>query len=200
MEMLLATASAIFGGGGAAAAGATVAVPGIAGAATLVPAGAGAAAGAAAAGTGLTISSILAGGASVLGLVSSIAAGQAEGEAMDLAAEDAKREQSLETLQGIQRRRSLKLAAAEAIGEQRTAYAASGVDLSFGTAAQAEKEALRELDLGLTSEAGTTETRLARLQERAQNYRRLGRRARIMGLIDGGTRALSTAARMRQRY
>lgn len=162
----------------------------------------GAAAGAAtgAASTGLTISTILEGGASVLGLVSSIAAGRAEQERMEMMAQDAEREQPLETLQGIDRRRSLKAAAVEAIGEGDVAHAASGVDLSFGSARQAREDAYRELDLGLTSDASTTTTRLARLQERAANYRQMGKRALRAGVIGGIGGALRGFSRMAGRY
>lgn len=161
-------------------------------------AAAGAAAGTAAAGaaSGISLASILSGGATVLGLVSSIAAAQAEKEQMDLAAADAEAEMPLETLKGIDRRRSIKQATAEAIGEMDVAYAASGVDLSFGTAAQARTEAFREADLALTSDSGTTMTRLARLQERAANYRRMGKRALRAGVLTGLASGLSSASRL----
>lgn len=167
---LLSAASGLFGAGGAAATAATAAT------------GA-----AAAAGPGLSLSSILSGVATVGGFVSSIMAGNAEADAARAAAIDAEREQSLENLQGINRRRSLKAAAAEALGEQDAAYAASGVDLSFGSAAEARRRALRETDMALTSDGGTQETRVARLQERAANYRRQAGRARMAGVISGIT-------------
>jgi hypothetical protein len=136
----------------------------------------------------------------VLGLVSSIQAGRAEQERLDLMAQDADREQPLETLQGIDRRRSLKAAAMDAIGEMDVAYAGSGVDLSFGTAAQARTDAFRETDLGLTTESGTTMTRLARLTERAANYRRMGKRALQAGIIGGFGQAMQSGAQMLGRY
>jgi hypothetical protein len=153
-------------------------------------AAAGAAAGAgAAATTGLTISSVLEGVATVGGLVMSIASGAAQKEQADAAADDADRQQSLENLEGINRRRSLKQAATDAIGAQDVAYAASGVDLSFGTASQARTEAFREADLGLASDVGTQQTRIARLQERAASYRQMGKRALLGGIIGGITGA-----------
>lgn len=200
MGQLLAPVLGLFGGGGAAAAALG---PGMWGAslATAVPlAGAFPAAPIAAAATGISLSTILQGGASVLGLVSSIAAGAADREQAELAAADAEAEQPLETLKGIDRRRSLKLATIDAIGEMDAAYAASGVDLSFGTAAQARKDALREADLGMTSESGTTMTRLSRLTERAANYRAAGKRAMRAGIIGGLSGALSSAASIAGRY
>lgn len=220
MGFMLAPLGALFGGGaaagGAAAAATAATAAGIS--ATLPMAGAtlgtaGAIAGsfafpaapaAAAASAGLfsggMLSTILQGGASVLGLVSSIAAGEAEQQQMEMMAQDAEAEQPLEILKGIDRRRSLKLATIDAIGEMDAAYAGSGVDLSFGTAAQARQDAMRELDLGLTSDAGTTMTRLSRLTQRAANYRAMGKRAMRAGVISGVAGALSSAASIAGRY
>lgn len=191
MATLLTGLTTLLGlGGGAAAGAATVAVPGIAGAATLVPA---------AASTGISLAGILQGTASVLGLVSAISAGQAEGEALDLQAADAEREQNLETLQDIERRGSIKRAMVDALGAQDVAYAASGTDLTFGTARQARTDAFREADLGLTTSAGTTMTRLSRLSERAANYRSAAKRARIGGFVSGLTGFASNLAGIVQR-
>jgi len=145
------------------------------------------AAGAAAAATSsaVSIGTILSGIATVAGVVATIAAANAEAETQDLAAIDADREQPLETLQGIDRRRSLKAAVAAALGDQDVAYAASGVDSSFGTAAQARKAALQEADMGLTADAGTQMTRQSRLSERAGNYRTMAKRTRQIGIIKG---------------
>lgn len=187
---ILGPVMALFGGGGAAAGAA--ASTGAAAATTAATAGASVG--------GLSISTILQGGASVLGLVSSIAAGQAERDQMEMMAADAEAEQPLETLKGIDRRRSLKMATIEAMGEMDAAYAASGVDLSFGTAAQARQDALREADLGLTSDAGTTMTRLSRLTERSANYRAMGKRAMRAGIISGVAGALRGGASIAGRY
>lgn len=148
-------------------------------------AGAGAA-GAAATG-GLTFSSILQGTAGLLGAFSAISAGNAEGEALDLAADDAAREVPLETLQGINRRTSIKKAMMEQLGDQDVANAASSVDLSFGTPLQARREAFREADLGIAIEVGTEQTRVARLREREANYRKRASKARAGGWIGGIT-------------
>lgn len=144
---------------------------------------AGAAGGAAA--SGISLASILSGTATVLGVVSAIGAGNAEADALKAQAADADREQNLETLQGIQRRASIKRAMADAVGAQDVAYAASGVDLSFGTAAAARQDTYREADLALTMDNGTEQTRVARLAERAANYRSAAKRARAAGFVNG---------------
>jgi len=186
MMLLSGVAGALGFGKGAAAAGTAAASAG--------------SAAASAASTASTIGSILEGGATVIGLVSSIAAGQAEQQRLELMAQDAEAEQPLEVLQGIDRRRSLKAAAAEAVGEIDTAYAASGVDLSFGSARQAREQVFRETDMGLTTDAGTTMSRLSRLQERAANYRQMGKRALRAGIVGGLGGAMSGFSRIAQRY
>lgn len=165
---------------GAAAGGAAYLTP-AGGLASFAPA---AAAGGAAAG-GLSLASILQGGATVLGVVSTFAAGQREDDLAQAAAIDAQRESAMETLQGISRRSSIRAAMAEAVGAQDVAYAASGTDLTFGTASRARKDAYREADLALTTASGTEQIRGIRLMERAKNYRSAGRRARGAAVLEG---------------
>lgn len=129
-------------------------------------------------GIGSVLGTLLQGTATVLGMMSTIEAGNQEGDMYDAKAIDAQAEKPLETLQGIERRASLKREMAEAIGERDVAFAASGVDLSFGTPAEARKDALREGDRALTSDNAVEETRLNRLDERSSQYRTAGRRAR----------------------
>ncbi len=166
-------ASAASGGAGAATAAATT----VAG----IPVAAG----------GLSLGSLLQGTASVLGIVSSIGAGNADAAQAEMAAKDAESEQSLENLQGIQRRSSIKRQLADAIGAQDVAYAGSGVDLSFGTASNARTDAYREADTALTADGGTQETRQSRLTERAANYRLMAKQSKRMGLINAFAGGLS---------
>lgn len=169
MQVLLAPLLGLFGGGAAAGTAA---------------AGAAAGAGAAAAGTGISLASILQGTATVLGVVSAIGAGNAEATQNELAANDADAEQATETLNGIQRRTSIRKQMADALGAQDVAYAASGVDLSFGTAKEARTDAYREADLGLTSATSTEQSRVSRLAERAASYRAAAKTSRRMGIFN----------------
>lgn len=182
MAMILTGITSLFAGGGAAAAGGAAATT------------------AAAAGSGFSLASILQGTATVLGVVSSISAGNAEGDALEAQAIDAQREQEIETLSGIERRGSIKKALAEAVGAQDVAYAASGVDLSFGTAGQARTEAFREADRAFTGSSATEQTRVGRLMERAANYRASAKRARRAGVVTGLTGGLKGAADIAGRY
>ena len=130
----------------------------------------------------------------------SIAAGNAEAQRMELAAQDAEAEKGFETVQSVDRKRSLLKSAAEAVGEQDVAYAASGVDLSFGSALQARKNVYREADVGLNTDSGTTMSRLSRLTERAAAYRSMAKNAKAMGLLQGFTSGFSGFASMFGRY
>lgn len=150
--------------------------------------------------SGFSLQTLLQGTATVLGMTSSLAAGQAEAEAATLAAEDTAREVPLETLQGIKRRSSIKQEMMDRIGDQDVAYAASGVDLSFGTPGQARKEAFRQGDLGLESDVGTEQTRVARLQEREAAYRKRAARARSGGWFDAAMIGLNGASSIAGRY
>lgn len=192
MAILLTGLAGLIGGGGAAAAGTAGAAAGAAGAAG------GAAVGAAA--SGISLATILQGTATVLGLVTSIGAGAAEGDALEAQAIDAEREKSMETLQGISRRQSIRREMADAVGAQDVAYAASGVDLSFGTARAARTDAFRQADTALTIDTGNQETRVSRLSERAANYRRAAKNARRMGFINGLLGATDSAVQMAGRY
>jgi hypothetical protein len=150
--------------------------------------------------TGFSLSTLLQGGATVLGAVTALNAGNADAEAAELAADDAAREVPLETLQGLTRRTGIKAEMMQRAGELDTAYAASGTDLSFGTPLQARTEAYREADLGLTSDMGTEQTRVARLREREVNYRKRAKRARAGGWLDALTIGAKGAASISERY
>ncbi|CDX54576.1 putative golgin autoantigen [Mesorhizobium plurifarium] len=179
MQLLVGGLTSLFGGG--AAAGTTWAAANAGAAATTTAA------------SGISLSSILQGTATVLGIVSSIGAGNADAAQAEMAAKDAESEQNLETLQGISRRTSIRKQMAEALGAEDVAYAASGVDLSFGTARNARTDAYREADLALTTDTGTEQTRISRLVERARNYRAMAKQARAGGVLNaltGGVKGL----------
>lgn len=154
----------------------------------------------AAATTGLSISSILEGIATVGGIVATIAAGNADSAALKAQAKDAEAEKGFETLQSVDRKRSLLAAAQDAVGESDVAYAGSGVDLSFGSAAQARQNIYREADLGGDTDSGTTQLRIDRLTERARNYRKMAKRGMIASYLNAGVKGLSGFASIAQQY
>lgn len=132
--------------------------------------------------TGLgVVGKILTGALTVGSMVASIDAGNKEATQFELSARDTEAQKPLETLQGINRRTSIKQALAETVGNIDTAYAASGTDLSFGSPSVAREQAFRKADSALNSDVGTEQTRIARLDERAANERLKGRNAREAG-------------------
>lgn len=170
--------------------------------AAFVPAGlkaglGGAAAGAA--GGGFSLASVLQGTATVLGVVSSIAGGNADAERLEAEAADADAEQALETLQGIDRRTQTRKALIDAVGSMDAAYVASGIDLSAGTVVEARNEAYREADAALGTAGNTELTRTSRLSERAASYRTMAKRARRAGWVGGLMGGMNSAASMLQR-
>jgi hypothetical protein len=177
--MMLSTVAGMLGGGATAATGAAAATT------------ATAASTAGLFGTGLSLTSILQGVATVGGVVAAIASGNAESASLAAEARDAEAEKPLETLQSVERKRSLLQGAAEAAGDADVAHAASGVDLSFGSAREARRDIYRKVDLSLNSDSSTTGGRLDRLSERARNLFRMSRTARSAGWLSGLTRGAS---------
>lgn len=166
---------ALFGGGGATA-----------GAATAATATGAASTGASILGGASLIGKILTGALTVGSMVASVDAGNKDATQFELQARDTEAQKPLETLQGINRRTSIKQALAESVGNIDTAYAASGTDLSFGSPSVAREQAFRKADSALNADVGTEQTRIARLDERAANERLKARNARDAGETQAG--------------
>lgn len=168
--------------GGTAAAGATAAAGT---AATAV--GATAAAGATAtgiAGTGITLSQILTGGASLLSVFAGMAGANAEAAALEQQAREADMEQQTEGVKGKANQLAIKREMMDAVGQRDVAAAASGVDLSFGTAAEVRKDAFREADQALTSNTFTTMSNQSQLEQRAASYRKRAKQVKSAGIMN----------------
>lgn len=157
--------------------------------ATGAAAGAGAMLGAGAAGLGGLLGStstwagLLSGGATVASVLQARRAGEQEAHKLNLAAGDADLEAKIEQIRGLERRNSLKAKFVEAVGERDVAYAASGVDLTFGTPAIARQEAVRDTERALAIDQDTENLRRSRLLERAGNYRLAAAQAREGGIF-----------------
>lgn len=150
-------------------------------------------------GLGSTVSSILAGGATVASVLNAQRAGEEKAWGLELQALDADTEGSLEAIRGTERRSSMKAALAEALGERDVAAAASGVDLSFGTPAIARERAIRDGERALAIDSGTEDFRVARLRERSVSLRRMAASARSGGLGRAAALGLEGAARIARR-
>lgn len=135
----------------------------------------GAAGGAGAIGASLgktsTWAGLLSGGATVASMMNTMRAGELDARRVEALASDAETEVKIEEVKGLERRNTLKAALVNAIGERDVATAASGVDLSFGTPAQARKQAQTDTEVALSNDQATEDLRKSRLRERAANYR-----------------------------
>lgn len=162
MELVGSVFLSLVGGGATAA---TVAVPGIAGAATLVPAA-----------TGL---GSLAGLASTVSILSTIGSGVAGLAAANSEAEQQKFAARDEYISGRETSAALKEELAKTIGDQAVAFAAGGVDLGSISVQQAKKEAVKdaEREIGMAQDNALARS-LAR-ERAARNAKRRG----MMGLF-----------------
>ena len=152
-----------------------------------------------ASGGGSILSSILAGTATVAGMMGASAAGQEQARSLNAQAMDARTEQDVERLRGSERRDGLRRSLLQTLGERDVAASASGVDLSFGTAAIARGEAERDAERALTKDQSTEDFRVARLQERENEFTRSAKSAKRAGTIKAVGLGLQTAASFARR-
>jgi hypothetical protein len=126
---------------------------------------------------------LLSGGATVASMLQARRAGEQDARKLVLQADDAELEARVEQVQGLERRNSLKAKFVEAVGERDVAYAASGVDATFGTPAIARREAVVDTERALALDQDTENLRRNRLLERATNYRLAAAQAREGGIF-----------------
>ena len=192
MPMFAAAIPAIFSAVGSAASatagalglgGAAAGAPMVLGSAALNGVAGATAAGGSSAGLGSLASSILGGTATAFSALSQMRAGRQQSDAMRQQAIDAQLEATQEDINGQRREVSLKNQLASTLGSISTAYAASGIDLSYGSAATMGDQAATRADQELTLDRATTEMRKTRLNQRAGSYLGLAREARASSIL-----------------
>ena len=149
---------------------------------------------------GSSLWSILQGTATALSVVGGLRAAQAQADARNAQAEDAKLEAAMEGTRGIERRTAIRQRMVEDLGARDVAYAASGVDLSFGTPAKAREGAVADANAALSTDADTETIRRNRLLSRAAQYRMMADDASAAGTlkaITGGVSMLADVTRRR---
>lgn len=139
-----------------------------------------------AAGLGSTALGILKGGASVLSILGGLQAANAKSDEYKAAAAEADAQKITEQAQGLQRTTALKRELLSSVGESDVAYAASGVDISSGVAAEARDYAGKRADQEIMIDQADTEGRISSLDARKKAYKRMARGARIGGLLSAG--------------
>ncbi|WP_456681668.1 hypothetical protein [Bradyrhizobium sp. USDA 3311] len=143
--------------------------------------------------------SVLSGASTVLSMLNANRAGEAKAQALNAQADDADLQTQVEQTQGIARQTSLKKALVAQLGERDVATAAGGTDLSFGTAAVARRQDVTDSERALSVDQDTTDLRVARLRERAANYRIQGQQASAGGLGSAAALGLEGAAKLFKR-
>ncbi len=144
--------------------------------------------GASAGSAGLSLSSVgsflgsaLQGGLGLMGAMSAARQGQAKEEYYVANAENARIDARQAELDQQPRELSLRRALIQEIGQRDVAYAASGVDLSFGTPNVARLQATEDTAAALGLERTQTEMRALRYREKASSYEATGAEARLAG-------------------
>jgi hypothetical protein len=143
--------------------------------------------------------SVLSGASTVLSMLNANRAGEAKAAALNAQADDADTQTQIEAIQGTARQTSLKKALVQQLGDRDVATAASGVDLSFGTPAIARRQDITDTERALSIDQDTTDTRVARLRERAANYRIQAQQAQAGGLGSAASLAIEGAAKLFKR-
>jgi hypothetical protein len=155
--------------------------------------GAGAAVGGAsgAIGGASTFASILQGGAGLLGAMAAVRSGNAQSDALKQSALDAEQDRTAAGIDATNQQTGLRRALIQSLGERDVAYAASGVDTSFGTPAVARQQAEADTSNALTQNQDEAAARAARLTARAASYRQAAGEAQSAGNIKGAYSILS---------
>jgi hypothetical protein len=181
-------------GAGAAAAGGNFLGAGLSAAAGAGSAGAGAGGLFSAIGGASTFASILSGGMTVASALQAQRAGKDQALGLEFQAQDAEVEGRQEMIAGMERRNSLRRALVDSIAEQDTAYAASGVDLSFGTPVVARQQASRSAERAMEIDQSTEDMRRARFGQKAGSLRLMAAASRRGGLAKASGLLLDGAA------
>lgn len=120
--------------------------------------------------SGSTALSILQGGVGLLGAMSAVRAGQSQAAAYGLSAADARAQATNETIAATEKETSLRKALVASLGERDVAYAASGVDLTFGTPAAARAGAIDDATRAMSTARLGFDARRSQALARAAGY------------------------------
>ena len=153
----------------------------------------------AAGGVGSLATGILGGTATAFSALSSLRAGQQQRDAYRQAATDAQLEATNEELLGQRREIGLKNELSSKLGSISSAYAAAGIDLSYGAAETASSTAGTKADQELSMDRATTEMRKARLNQRGGSYLGMAREARASSILQAAGQAAAGGLRIKNR-
>jgi hypothetical protein len=145
--------------------------------------GGGAAAGAtaAAAGGGFSLGSILSGVTTIFSVLAGVQESNAEADNLVTQAHEAEFDEKDEQASGLQSTEALKQELNRALGENDVAFAAAGIDLGYGIAAQGRAKAEQDAATQIDIDRSTTDARRAMLRARAAGFYRSADDVRAAG-------------------
>lgn len=149
--------------------------------------------------SGSSLMSILQGAATALSVVGGLRSAQAQADARTAQAADAAQEAAMEGTRGIERRTQITKRLVEDLGARDVAYAASGVDLSFGTPATARQSAVADANAALSTDVETENIRRNRLLSRSAQFRMMAEDASAAGTLKAVTGGVSMLADISRR-
>ncbi len=176
-------------GATAAGAGATAA----AGASAAASAGAAAGAGSSLFSMGSLLTGALSGGLSLMSAMQAAKAGKIEAAQMQMQADAARQDATQASLDGEAKQSSMRRDLVAELGRRDVAYAASGVDVSFGTPAQASAQAMDDAYAAMNAAGADVQSRVGRYRTRAAMYEAAGADRLAAGYAKGGGLLLSSA-------
>jgi len=127
--------------------------------------------------------SLLQGGLGLVSAMGELRAGQAQADALRSQAADTRLNITQEGIAGTERQDSLRRQLVSAIGERDTAYAASGVDLSFGTPVSARRQAIADADRAIVTDQNNVNLRQTQYRSRALSLEQMAADAASAGGI-----------------
>ncbi|OCC01843.1 hypothetical protein BA190_26895 [Labrys sp. WJW] len=130
---------------------------------------------------GSLFTTMLSGGATAISAMAAMNAGKQQAAAYNLEASQAMADNAQESVEGRVRRDSMRKDLIKQLGEQDVAYAASGLDLSFGSPLQARDDAKADAARALSTDLDNETVTRNRLTQRAQALRAMARDAKSAG-------------------
>jgi hypothetical protein len=191
MEFAAAALSSLADAGTAAAGAVSSAASGIGGAVSSATSAFG--------GAGSFFSGILQGVGGITSAMAATRAAQAKADAYQNQAADAERDANQQQIAATGRQTGLRKDLLATLGQRDVAYAASGLDLSFGTPVQARDQAIVDSSNAIAGDQATADTNQAMLRQRAAQYRKMAGQALDAGDYTAIGTALSTAGSILKR-
>lgn len=158
---------------------------------------------AAAAGSTLSLGSIISGslaaGSGIFATLAGLSAAETRAEGQRLQAEEAEAEARQEQNQSLDRQRRIRAAAVKALGESDIAYAASGIDLGFGDAAQSRGRIMDEAQSELSIDREGALSTASQYYRRGAIFRRMASETKNAGYLTAAANLFDTGYKIARR-